>query len=104
MMSAVGMKKNSAATVQMVSDDGPELAADAIQRGPSTVAMLKNKTSQKFISLRSWDLTSGPTAVDKVRFLDEARKITRNAASAATIPSSPKNLRDATLASLRFAS
>jgi len=59
----------------MVSDDGPEFAAEAIQRGPRTVAMLKNKTSQKFISLRSWDLTSGPTAVDKVRFLDEARKI-----------------------------
>jgi len=32
MMSAVGMKKNSAAMVQMASDDGPELAAEAIQR------------------------------------------------------------------------
>src|SRR4051794_9019977 len=76
MISAVGMKKKTAATVQIVSDDGPEFAAVAIQRGPRTVAMLKNRTSQKFSSRRSWDLTSGPTAVDKVRILDKARKIT----------------------------
>jgi hypothetical protein len=62
----------------MESEDGPELAAEAIQRGPRTVAMLKNKTSQKLSSLRSWDLTSAPVEVDKVKIPRRSKEDNRN--------------------------
>src|SRR5207244_12310090 len=58
MISAVGTKKKRAAIAQMVSDEAPEFAAVAIQRGPRTVAILNNRTSQKPISFRRRDLTS----------------------------------------------
>src|ERR1700722_18806073 len=53
MMRAVGTKKNSAARIQSNIEDGPLWAAAAIQRGPSTAAMLNSRTSQKPISRRS---------------------------------------------------
>src|ERR1700741_491848 len=53
MTSAEGTKKNAAASTQRLIEEVPLCAAAAIQRGPSTVAMLKNRTSQKPISLRS---------------------------------------------------
>src|ERR1700716_3839902 len=50
---AVGTKKKTAAITHKLIEDVPLCAAAAIQRGPSTVAMLKNSTSQKPISLRN---------------------------------------------------
>ena len=53
MTSADGTKKNSAAMIHKLMEDVPLCAAAAIQRGPSTVAMLNSRTSQNAISLRS---------------------------------------------------
>ena len=54
MIIALGTKKKTAAITHRLMDDVPLCAAAAIHRGPNTVAMLKNSTSQKPISLRSW--------------------------------------------------
>src|SRR6476659_4733237 len=53
MMSAVGMKKNNAASAHKLMEEVPLWAAAAIQRGPSTAAMLNSRTSQKPISRRN---------------------------------------------------
>src|SRR6202035_5268014 len=50
---AVGTKKKTAAITHKLIDDVPLCAAAAIHRGPSTVAMLKSRTSQNPISLRN---------------------------------------------------
>src|SRR2546426_7662537 len=50
MTSAEGMKKNTAAIIHKLIEEAPLCAAAAIQRGPSTVAMLKSSTSQKPIT------------------------------------------------------
>src|SRR5579863_2550555 len=64
MTNAPGTKKKTAAMTQRLIDDGPLWPAAAIQRGPSTVAMLKSRTSQKPMVLRSWDFeSSGAGAV-----------------------------------------
>src|SRR5712664_5015646 len=49
----MGRKKKSAASSHKLIEEVPLCAAAAIQRGPRTVAMLKKRTSQKPISLRS---------------------------------------------------
>jgi hypothetical protein len=46
----VGTKKKTAAMIHRLIEDVPLWAAAAIQRGPSTVAMLKRSTSQKPIT------------------------------------------------------
>src|ERR1700731_3417411 len=51
---AVGTKKKTAAITHKLIDDVPLCAAAAIHRGPSTVAMLKSRTSQNPISFRNW--------------------------------------------------
>src|SRR5205823_7164243 len=53
MTRALGKKNRTAARIQRLIDDVPLCAAAAIQRGPSTAAMLKSSTSQKPISRRS---------------------------------------------------
>src|SRR5258708_3056208 len=53
MTSAEGTKNNNAARIHKLIEDVPLCAAAATQRGPSTVAMLKRRTSQKPISLRN---------------------------------------------------
>src|SRR5690348_12344341 len=53
MVSAVGRKKRTAARIQRLTEEVPLWAAAAIQRGPSTAAMLNNRTSQKPIARRS---------------------------------------------------
>src|SRR5437763_3051889 len=53
MMSAVGKKNSTAASTHRLIDDVPLCAAAAIQRGPSTAAMLNSSTSQKPITRRS---------------------------------------------------
>ena len=55
-MSAVGKKKSVAARTHRLIDDVPLWAAAAIQRGPSTIAILKRRTSQNPIVRRSCDL------------------------------------------------
>ncbi len=47
---ADGTKKKTAAKTHRLIEEVPLCAAAAIQRGPSTVAMLKKRTSQKPIS------------------------------------------------------
>src|SRR6478609_9224544 len=56
MTSAPGTKKKRAAKTQRLMEDVPLCPAAAIQRGPRTVAMLNNRTSQKPMVLRSCDL------------------------------------------------
>src|SRR5882762_1556381 len=51
--SVEGIKKNTAAMIHKLMEEVPLCAAAAIQRGPSTVAMLNSRTSQKPISLQS---------------------------------------------------
>jgi len=58
MTSAPGTKKNTAARTHKLMDEVPLCPAAAIQRGPRTVAMLNNSTSQKPIVLRNCDLES----------------------------------------------
>src|SRR5437762_5254893 len=53
MTRALGKKNRTAAKIQRLIDDVPLCAAAAIQRGPSTAAMLNSSTSQKPISRRS---------------------------------------------------
>src|ERR1051326_3186521 len=55
MISAVGRKKNTAASTHRLMDDVPLCAAAAIQRGPSTAAMLNSSTSQKPMARRNCD-------------------------------------------------
>ena len=59
MTSAPGTKKKTAASTHRLIDEVPLCPAAAIQRGPSTVAMLNSSTSQKPIVLRNCDLESG---------------------------------------------
>src|SRR6266481_3111426 len=54
MMRAVGKKKPTAAITHRLRDEGPLWAAAAIQRGPSTAAMLKSTMSIMPISRLSW--------------------------------------------------
>src|ERR1700746_1145807 len=54
MRSAVGRETSTAARPHRLIDDVPLCAAAAIQRGPSTAAMLNRRTSQKPIARRSW--------------------------------------------------
>ena len=58
MTRAPGTKKKTAARTQRLMEEVPLWPAAAIQRGPRTVAMLKRRTSQKPMVLRSWDLGS----------------------------------------------
>ena len=58
MTSAPGTKKNTAARTQRLMDEVPLCPAAAIQRGPSTVAMLKSRTSQKPMVLRNCNFES----------------------------------------------
>src|SRR5580700_9508020 len=58
MTSAPGTKKKTAASIQREMEEVPLWPAAAIQRGPTTVAMLKRRTSQKPMVLRRWDLGS----------------------------------------------
>src|SRR6266436_6689118 len=51
--SAEGTKKNTAAIIHKLIEEGPLCAAAAIQRGPSTVAKLNSRTSQNPISLHN---------------------------------------------------
>jgi|SRR5205814_257129 len=53
MTRALGKKNRTAARIQRLIEDVPLCAAAAIQRGPSTAAMLNSNTSQKPISRRS---------------------------------------------------
>src|SRR5579871_3627503 len=55
MISDVGRKKSTAANTHRLMDDEPLCAAAAIQRGPSTAAMLNSSTSQKPIARRNCD-------------------------------------------------
>src|SRR3954468_2989982 len=55
MMSAVGKKKRTAASTHKLIEDVPLCAAAAIQRGPSTAAMLNSSTSQKPMARRNSD-------------------------------------------------
>jgi predicted component of type VI protein secretion system len=56
MTSAPGTKKKTAASTHRLMEEVPLWPAAAIQRGPSTVAMLNSSTSQKPMDLRSCDL------------------------------------------------
>src|SRR5690349_9187012 len=56
MISAVGRKKSTAASTHRLIEGVPLCAAAAIQRGPSTAAMLNSNTSQKPMARRSCDL------------------------------------------------
>ena len=58
MTSAPGTKKKTAARTHKLIEEVPLCPAAAIQRGPSTVAILKSSTSQKPIVLRNCDLES----------------------------------------------
>src|SRR6267378_3900413 len=64
MTNAPGTKKNSAAITQRLIEEVPLCPAAAIQRGPSTVAMLNSRTSQKPIVLRNCDLGSEVTVAE----------------------------------------
>ena len=50
-----GKKKNIADRTHRLIEDVPLCAAAAIQRGPSTVAILKSSTSQKPMTRRNCD-------------------------------------------------
>src|SRR6476646_10966107 len=63
MMSAVGRKKNTAASTHKLMDEVPLCAAAAIQRGPSTAAMLKSSTSQKPMARRNCDFGAVSSAI-----------------------------------------
>jgi len=67
-VSAVGTKKKSAAKTQRLMEEGPLWAAAAIQRGPSTAAILNSSTSQNPISRRNCDLTSETGGVGELNF------------------------------------
>src|SRR5258708_40176515 len=67
MISAVGRKNSVAASTQRLMDDVPLWAAAAIQRGPSTAAMLNSMTSQKPISRRSRDLAESVSDIGTPR-------------------------------------
>src|SRR5579864_1715655 len=66
--SAEGTKKKTAARTHKLIDEVPLWAAAAIHRGPRTVAILKNKTSQKPISLRSCLMGSAALLCGGFRF------------------------------------
>src|SRR5437660_7458321 len=55
MINAMGRKKKVAASTHRLIEEVPLCAAAAIQRGPSTAAMLNSSTSQKPIARRNWD-------------------------------------------------
>src|SRR5438309_3911451 len=63
MMSAVGRKKNTAASTHRLMDEVPLCAAAAIQRGPSTAAMLNSSTSQKPMARRNCDFGAVSSAI-----------------------------------------
>src|SRR5215831_9913323 len=63
---APGTKKKTAARAQRLIDDVPLCPAAAIHRGPSTVAMLKSRTSQKPMVLRNCDLESRGAGAERV--------------------------------------
>ena len=58
MTSAPGTKNNSAASTHRLMEDVPLCPAAAIQRGPSTAAILNSSTSQKPMALRNCDFES----------------------------------------------
>src|SRR5215467_2106559 len=62
MTNAPGIKKNSTTITQRLIEEVPLCPAAAIQRGPRTVAMLKRRTSQNPIVLRSCDFGSAGCA------------------------------------------
>ena len=66
MTSAPGTKKKTAARTHRLMDEVPLWPAAAIQRGPSTVAMLNSSTSQKPMVLRNCDLGSGAAGAGMV--------------------------------------
>src|SRR3954471_3981835 len=63
MISAVGKKKNTAASTHKLMDEVPLCAAAAIQRGPSTAAMLNSSTSQKPMARRNCDFGAVSSAI-----------------------------------------
>src|SRR6266446_5502167 len=67
MTNAPGTKKKNAASTHKLMDDVPLWPAAAIQRGPSTVAILKSKTSQKPIALRNCDFGSATARAEMVK-------------------------------------
>src|ERR1700683_57114 len=80
--SAPGTKNNSAARTQRLIDDVPLCPAAAIQRGPSTAAILNSSTSQKPIDLRSCDFSSRTGGAGMVMespgFADEMKSVSGN--------------------------
>lgn len=66
MTSAPGTKKNNAAMIHKLMEDGPLCPAAAIHRGPRTVAILNSRTSQKPIDLRNCERVSVGTGADVV--------------------------------------
>src|SRR6266851_2485959 len=67
MTNAPGTKKKNAASTHKLMDDVPLWPAAAIHRGPSTVAILKSKTSQKPIALRNCDFGSATAGAEMVK-------------------------------------
>ena len=67
MTSAPGTKKKTAARTHRLIDEVPLCPAAAIQRGPSTVAMLNSSTSQKPMVLRNCDLESSGAGAGMVK-------------------------------------
>ncbi len=55
MINDVGKKNSTAASTHKLMDEVPLCAAAAIQRGPSTAAMLNSSTSQNPMARRSCD-------------------------------------------------
>src|SRR5205085_9149237 len=67
MTNAPGTKKKKAASTHKLMEEVPLCPAAAIHRGPSTVAILKRRTSQKPIALRSCDLGSVAAGAEIVK-------------------------------------
>src|SRR5580692_4530193 len=80
--SAPGTKNNSAASTHRLIDEVPLCPAAAIQRGPSTAAILNSSTSQKPIDLRSCDFSSrtggAGIVIGSPGFADKLRSVSGN--------------------------
>src|ERR1039457_2927436 len=74
MTSAPGTKKNTAAMTHKLIEEVPLCPAAAIQRGPSTAAILNNSTSQKPIVLRKCGLESSALGAEFVMESPGSRK------------------------------
>ena len=94
MISAVGRKKNTAASTHKLMDEVPLCAAAAIQRGPSTAAMLNSSTSQKPMARRNCDFGAVSSAIHSfhvsVAWI-RASAIILSCAASARMPALPDN-------------